>query len=175
MILAVGAVGCEGFNIQLAPGNNSENNGNNGSGGNDDNGGNNGNGGNDDNNTEVGVSLTRCWRLVTFCDVPAEVDVYINFGKDGKFTIYQRTDELTYTVFNGTYTVDKEQSLISGVYSDGVKWATDYKYEVDAESEELMMESVKNPDEVSIYKPADVPVTKAANMRVASAEDVKPL
>lgn len=166
VVLAIGAVGCEGINISFGNGGNDDNNsGNNG----------NNNNGNNNGNTQVDVSLTRCWRLVSFCDAPADVDILIDFTKDGKFTIYQRTDELTYTEFTGTYTTDEENSLLSGVYSDGVKWATDYIYTVDATAEELTLESVNNPAEVAIYKPADAPVTKSITVRVASAEDVKPL
>ncbi len=155
MALAVGATSCEGIEITF------------GGGGDDDN--------NNNNNTQVDVSLTRCWRLVSFCGAPADVDILIDFAKDGKFTIYQRSEELTYTVFNGTYTTDEENKTLSGVYSDGVKWATDYKYDVNTEAKELTLESINNPSEVAIYEIADAPVTKVVNLRNAMPNDVKPL
>lgn len=155
MVVVVGAVGCEGLHFGII----------------DDNDDNNGN----DKPVQVDVSLTRCWRLVSFCGVPTEVDILIDFAKDGKFTIYQRSEELTYTVFNGTYTTDEENKTLSGVYSDGVKWATDYKYDVNTEAKELTLESVNNPSEVAIYEIADAPVTKAVNLRNATPNDVKPL
>lgn len=159
MLLTIGAVGCEGLHFGII------------SGGNDDDNNNNNNG----KPVQVDVSLTRCWRLVSFCGAPTDVDILIDFAKDGKFTIYQRSEELTYTVFAGTYSTDEENRLLSGVYSDGTTWATSYNYEVNAEAKELTLTSVNSPSEVSVYKPADVPVTKAINLRNASAEDVKPL
>ncbi len=135
-----------------------------------------GNGGNGDNGEDVvSVELARCWHLVSFCGVEAEADIYIDLGKDGKFAIYQRTEELEYTVFNGTYTADEENSLLQGVYSDGEAWASSYHYTVDKEAKTLTLESVERPSEVSIYELSKVPASATANTRSASASDVKPL
>ena len=158
MVMVVGAVGCEGLHFGIISGGNDDNNNN-----------------NNDKPVQVDVTLTRCWRLFSFCGVPTEVDILIDFAKDGKFTIYQRSEELTYTVFNGTYTTDEENKRLSGVYSDGVKWATDYIYDVNTEVKELTLESVNNPSEVAIYEIADAPVTKAVNLQNATPNDVKPL
>lgn len=123
----------------------------------------------------VSVELARCWHLVSFCGVEAEADIYIDLGKDGKFAIYQRTEELEYTVFNGTYTADEENSLLQGVYSDGEAWASSYHYTVDKEAKTLTLESVERPSEVSIYELSKVPASATANTRSASVSDVKPL
>lgn len=132
-----------------------------------------GNGGNDED--VVSVELARCWHLVSFCGVEAETDIYIDLGKDGKFAIYQRTEELEYTVFNGTYTADEENSLLQGVYSDGEAWASSYHYTVDKEAKMLTLESVERPSEVSIYELSKVPASATANTKCASVSDVKPL
>ena len=135
-----------------------------------------GNGGNGNNGEDVvSVELARCWHLVSFCGVEAEADIYIDLGKDGKFAIYQRTEELEYTVFNGTYTANEEESLLSGVYSDGEAWANSYHYAVDKEAKTLTLESVERPSEVSIYELSEVPASATANTRSASVSDVKPL
>ena len=135
-----------------------------------------GNGGNGDNGEDVvSVELARCWHLVSFCGVEAEADIYIDLGKDGKFAIYQRTEELEYTVFNGTYTADEENSLLQGVYSDGKAWASSYHYTVDKEAKTLTLESVERPSEVSIYELSKVPASVTANTRSALVSDVKPL
>ena len=135
-----------------------------------------GNGDNGDNEEDVvSVELARCWHLVSFCGVEAEADIYIDLGKDGKFAIYQRTEELEYTVFNGTYTADEENSLLQGVYSDGEAWASSYHYTVDKEAKTLTLESVERPSEVSIYELSKVPASATANTRSASTNDVKPL
>jgi hypothetical protein len=122
------------------------------------------------------IELTRCWALKSFCGVEAEMDVRINFAKDGNFTIYQRNEALTYTVFNGTYEVDAENSLISGTYEDGASWVSTYHYIVDVEARELTLESVENPAEVAVYAPSKIPASATtSSTRSASVNDVKPL
>lgn len=103
------------------------------------------------------------------------MDIRINFGKDGYFTIYQRNEALVYTVFNGTYNVDEENSLISGTYEDGSSWVSTYHYIVDVEARELTLESIENPAEVEVYVPAKIPTSAALSTRSASVNDVKPL
>lgn len=121
------------------------------------------------------IELTRCWALKSFCGVEADMDIRINFGKDGYFTIYQRNEALEYTVFNGTYNVDEENSLISGTYEDGSSWVSTYHYIVDVEARELTLESIENPAEVEVYVPAKIPTSATLSTRSASVNDVKPL
>ena len=158
---------CEGFNLDFGSGDNTGQLPGETPGGGNDSG--------DDTGEEVGIVLTRCWKLKFFCDELVDVDIYINFGKSGKFTIYQRTEELAYTVFNGTYTVDEENSLLTGKYDDGASWASSYHYTVDVDAETLTMESVERPSEVSVYEPSEVPASATVNTRSASVSDVKPL
>lgn len=103
--------------------------------------------------------LMRSWKLTTIYGVPVDVNLYIDFGRDGKFTICQLTEDYTYVVFSGVYTTtDKgEKSVLSGVYDDGEPWTNDYYYEVDKENRELVLESLDNPSEVAVYKPAAMP------------------
>lgn len=155
VMVLVGATACEGFDINFGTG-----------------------GGDDDNeNTEQveDVDLTICWHLVSFCNAPADVDIFIDFQKSGKFVIYQRTEELSYTVFEGTYTVDEENALLTGVYSDGTPWLSSYNYVVDKAVQQLTMTSVENPSEVAVYEPAKVPTVHSLSVRSASVNDVKPL
>ena len=153
MALLVGLTGCEGFEIIFGSGS--------------------GNGGGDNKTEEVGIVLTRCWGLKSFCDTPADMDIIIDFGKDGKFAIYQRTDQLTYTVFNGTYTANEEASVLTGRYNDGTSWASSYHYTVDIEAEELVLESIEKPAEVSVYKPTKLPAS--VTTKCAAVNSTKPL
>ena len=146
-----GMTACDGFTVNIGNGN--------------------GNGGNE----EVAVELASCWHLVNLYGADVEVDIYIDFGKDGKFAIYQRTEELTYTVFNGTYTVDVESAVISGVYDDGTPWLCDYNYVVDKEAATLTLTNVANPSEVAVYEHSKVPASATTQSRCASVNDVKPL
>ena len=147
--LSLGVTGCEGFNIG-------------------------GGSGDEPVNKDV-IELRRCWALKSFCGVESEFDIIIDLAKDGKFTIYQRTDDLSYTVFKGVYEVDEENALLSGVYEDGSLWGSSYHYLVDVEAKELVLESVENPTEVAVYVPSEIPASATVNTRSASVSDVKPL
>ncbi len=148
-----GMTACEGFTINVGNGNGNENGG----------------------NEEVAVELASCWHLVNLYGTDVDADIYIDFGNDGKFAIYQRTEELEFTVFNGTYTADEENSVISGVYDDGTPWLTSYNYVVDKEAKTLTLTSVKTPSEVAVYEHSKLPASATANTRCASVSDVKPL
>ena len=119
--------------------------------------------------------MERCWHLVSLYGSNVDVDIYIDFGKEGDFTIYQRTEELAYTVFRGTYTNDEENAVISGVYDDGTPWLCDYNYVVDKSAKTLTLTSVVTPSEVAVYEIADAPVSATVKTRSASVNDVKPL
>ena len=124
---------------------------------------------------EVKVELASCWHLVSMYGSNVNADIYIDFGKDGNFTIYQRTEELTYTVFYGTYTNDEDNSVISGVYDDGTPWLSSYDYVVNEESKTLTLTSVENPSEVAVYELSKAPTSATVKSRCASVSDVKPL
>jgi uncharacterized protein (TIGR03066 family) len=53
-----------------------------------------------------------------------DVDVYVAFYADGAFDEYQRIGEGRYRHYNGTWTINKD--ILSGVYSDGESWGSDY-------------------------------------------------
>ena len=46
------------------------------------------------------------------------------FYVDYTFDLYQKVGEGAHRYYKGTYTVDK--TIVSGVYSDGTPWASDY-------------------------------------------------
>ena len=163
LALLGGMTACDDFKIDLGGGNEDEP-------GTETPGNGNGNG-----NEETPVGLVRCWHLVEFCGVAADADIYIDFAKDGKFVIYQRTESLEFVVFNGTYTIDEENSIVSGVYDDGVEWLTSYSYVVDEENKTLTMTSVETPSEVAVYKESKAPASATVKTRGASVSDVKPL
>ena len=124
---------------------------------------------------EQTVAVMGSWRLTSIYGAPAEVDIYIDFGKNGVFTICQRTEELTYSVFDGHYTVNEEESIVSGVYSDGTAWNSDYKYSLDEQALSLVLESVNNPAEIAVYQSADMPDVSLRKASRAVVSDVKPL
>lgn len=120
-----------------------------------------------------------CWQLVSYCGAPTEVDLYIQFKVDGKFTILQRNDTLGYAEYNGTYISNEESYTLSGVYNDGQKWACDYMYRVSDESkQELVLTSANENAEVSVYKSVNaMPSGGIVNTicSVVETENKKPL
>lgn len=133
-------------------------------------------------NTATEISLGRptvvscvvgSWHMVRFCGAAAEVDLYINFTREGNFTICQRSGNLAYAEFNGTYTIDEAASTISGVYDDGEPWGDSYKFSLDADFN-LVLESVANSAEVSVYEPAEMPAPATQSVSRAAAGSVKP-
>ena len=78
-----------------------------------------------------------------------------------------------YSQYTGTYTLDKENSILSGVYSDGEAWGSSSKYSI-SEDINLTLKSVNNPSEVSVYVPAKMPEVASAQS-LSRAGNVKPL
>ena len=113
--------------------------------------------------------------MVTLYGAEVDADIYIDFGKDCKFVVYQRTESLEYTVFKGTYTMDEENSIVTGVYDDGTAWLCDYNYVVDDVQKTLTLTNVANSSEVAVYEESEVPASAIAATRSASVYDVKPL
>ena len=170
LALLGGMTACDGFTIDWG---NSDIGGN---GNGNENGNENGNGnGNENGEDEKSHELVNCWHLVKYCGAEADAEIYVDFGKEGKFAIYQRTESLEFVVFNGTYTIDEENSVVSGVYDDGASWLCDYKYIVDEKAKTLTLTNAGNALEVSVYEESEVPASAVVNTRSASVSDVKPL
>lgn len=163
LALLGGMTACNDFRITVGNGNQT------GNGSGNENGNENGNG----NSEEKAHELVNCWHLVVLNGAEVDVDIYIDFDNDGKFAIYQRTESLEYTVFNGTYTIDEENSVVSGVYDDGTAWLCDYNYVVEGKT--LTLTNVDNSSEVAIYEESEVPASATTSTRSASVFDVKPL
>ena len=112
------------------------------------------------------------WRMMSFCGVDAEVDLYIKFNADDTFLMLQRSGSVGYTEYSGTYSIDNEQSILSGVYSDGESWACDHRFSFN-EDNALVLESLTEGAEVSVYGTSEMPnITKTCGVVV---ECVRPL
>ena len=95
-------------------------------------------------------------------------DIWISFGADGTFEMYQKIGEGPYWHSTGEYTADPATGILTGVYSDRYPWKYSYKVEVD--SRKLEMLAVELEGYMVIYTretiPAEVrdksvPLTKA--------------
>ena len=119
------------------------------------------------------VEVTGTWHMASYCDSPANIDLYIVFTEDMKFTMYQRSATTTYNTFSGSYTIDSQTAVITGEYNDGTAWANSYK--ISYSGDNLVLTNTANSTEISVYEPAKVPTIHSTKMRAASVTDVKPL
>jgi hypothetical protein len=137
------------------------NNNNNGGGGVDDIWG--------DNGSPVGEWTLTEWNSSR--DLP--FGVYISLNEDNTFDLYQHTSDVLWVHYTGTYTLNG--STLSGVYSDGVSWATDYtiKYNKAADPKQISLTSTGN---VGIYTATTIPDTvidQATEAGVVRSGEVK--
>ena len=95
-------------------------------------------------------------------------DVWLSFGADGTFEIYQKLGEGPYWHSTGEYTADPATGILTGVYSDRYPWK--YSYKVEAGTGTLQMSAVEIEGHTVTYTretiPAEVrdksvPLTKA--------------
>lgn len=65
-------------------------------------------------------SIVGEWHLVSWSSLNA-ADIYMSFGDNGTFDIYQRLYKPTYSHYEGTYRIS--DNTLSGTYSDGTAWS----------------------------------------------------
>ena len=101
------------------------------------------------------VDVTGSWELssvTTRATVGSEqVSVYLVFDASGTFEIYQKIGAGRYTRFNGKYSLNKEEKLLSGTYADGTAWGP-YEAALDGTTLTLAKPGGK---EVDTYKKVD--------------------
>lgn len=119
----------------------------------------------------LAAALMGDWHLCRYCDSEPEVELYIHFGSDYSFTIYQRTSMAGYQIFTGKYYV--EGSKVSGCYSDGVEWADSYIISVDSDAN-LVLQSVNGGD-IAVYESANLPQINASSTASSRGNMVRPL
>jgi len=120
---------------------------------------------------KVNEGLPGTWELVSFGGHSTDADIYITFREDNTFTLYQREDDLGYSLFAGTYIHDEATSMVTGEYLNGQPWNCAYHITtLDAKS--LVWESDTEPVEVSEYRRSEAP--KVVTDSRAGGDDVKP-
>jgi hypothetical protein len=111
------------------------------------------------------VDVTGSWELsavTTRAMVGGEqVSVYLVFSASGSFDLYQKIGEGRYTHFTGSYSMNKDEKLLSGTYADGTKWGP---YEAALEGTTLSL-NLPGGKEVDSYKKIDaVPESVTGNV-----------
>ena len=96
-------------------------------------------------------------------------DIYLSFSEDKTYELYQKIGEGRYRKYEGTYTVTG--SVVSGKYSDGEKWGSDY--EASFEGEKLILTAQNGSSEVCTYEKKALPDTDKAEaiLVTRSAQD----
>lgn len=108
----------------------------------------------------VSEAIVAEWHLVKVSGLNTVPQVYVNFASDLSFELYQQVGEGRYRKYDGTYTVTG--SLVSGKYSDGEKWGSDYEASFD-ESDNLVLTAQNGSAEVCTYKKEALSETDKAN------------
>jgi hypothetical protein len=124
---------------------------------------------------ELDYNIIGSWHMTSYCGTPADVDIYMQLNKDMTFVLYQRSGDLAYSTYSGKYTIDLNNSIISGQYSDGSPWANRYYYSINSNNE-LVFTNTYNSSEVSVYEPAQMPTVSTRSMQQTIANTiVRPL
>ncbi len=110
---------------------------------------------------ETTASADNCigsWKLTSFCNIPADFDIYIAIRDNGTFTLYQRGADHTPVKFSGSYTFDPQSCMFSGRYDDGTSWADSYIVE-DADGESMVWVNAADKSEISEYTRSEIPAS----------------
>lgn len=106
----------------------------------------------------VAESIVAEWHLVSVSGQSSAPEVYVNFAQDLSFELYQKIGEGRYRKYTGSYTVT--ESIVSGTYSDGEKWGSDYEASFDGEN--LILTAQNGSTEVCTYEKKALPDTDKA-------------
>ncbi len=117
----------------------------------------------------VSEKIVAEWHLVSVSGMTSAPEVYVDFAQDLSFSLYQKIGEGRYRRYEGTYTVSG--SLVSGKYSDGEKWGSDY--EASFEGENLVLTAQNGSEEVCTYEKKALSETDKADaiLVTKSAQD----
>ena len=98
------------------------------------------------------------WRLISDSDRLSEnasMDIYLSFSQDNTFELYQKLGNVLYfRRYSGTYAID-EDNVVSGEYSGGDAWASDYEVSFDRKGD-LVMTALRG-EPVCRYGKSEIP------------------
>lgn len=112
-----------------------------------------------DNGPAVSEKIVAEWHLVGVSGMTSVPQVYVDFSQDLTFELYQKIGEGRYRKYEGTYTVTG--SLVSGQYSDGEKWGSDYK--ASFEGDNMVLTAQNGSEEACTYEKKALSDTDKAN------------
>ena len=101
-----------------------------------------------DKGPEVADAIVSKWHLISVSGQSSTPEVYVEFEQDLSFELYQKVGEGRYRKYTGSYTVT--ESIVSGTYSDGEKWGSDYEASFDGDN--LVLTAQNGSAEVCTYE-----------------------
>lgn len=129
-----------------------------------------------DKGPDVAAGIVSEWHLIEMTGYEASElpSVYMDFKADKSFDLYQKVgDVLRYSRYTGTYTVTG--NMLTGEYSDGIKWGGDKKngitYKVSFDGAILCLAADNGSGEICRYEKASLPQSEkdAADMKTKSS------
>lgn len=119
----------------------------------------------------VAEKIVAEWHLTGVSGLSSIPQVYVEFSQDLSFELYQKIGEGRFRRYEGTYQVDG--SLLSGKYSDGEKWGSDYTVAFDGEN--MTLTAQNGSEEVCTYEKKALSETdKADAILVTRSEEDGP-
>ena len=83
-----------------------------------------------------------------------EVDIYVDFEKEGNFSLYQQIGEGRYRKYTGSWTC--QGNTLSGTYIDGTPWGSSYKMEFSG-SDTMILTALNGSEESMTYVKGTIP------------------
>lgn len=112
------------------------------------------------------------WKLVEWGGAEAKFSVYIDFNEDGTYDMYQQVYDLSFEKFSGAYAISGD--VVSGTYTNGDMWKSDYKVSLDAEGKVLTMISQEDVPVTGVYEATTIPEEVRAEGDATRAAEVVP-
>ena len=97
--------------------------------------------------------LVGTWHLTQWRGAEPSFDVYMSITEDGVVTLYQRIESRAWELFYST--VEFEDGIISGTYTDGVEWGASYSVALDGDT--MVWTDTLDATDISIYTRAELP------------------
>ena len=106
------------------------------------------------------------WHLTMWRGAGPSFDVYLSITEDGVVSLFQRIESRLWETYYST--VEVENGVISGVYTDGVEWA--HSYYVGLDDDTMIWTSTADSSEVSVYTRCTLPDVTNPDIRTTAVE-----
>lgn len=93
------------------------------------------------------------WHLTQWRGAEPSFEVYLSISEDGVVTLWQRIESREWELFYST--VNYENGVIAGIYTDGVTWSTSYSVAIDGDT--MTWTDVNDSSDVSVYSRCTLP------------------